>query len=253
MIITNEVKKMILDIYKDSFEYSAKDWQTLLILGVCCLLSVFLLPIFIITGYYYKVIDIAVHGIINGRDPLPEFDDLVDMFVSGIKVIVVQLVYLLIPAVIFLIFALLASLSGDLAGTGVMILGCLITFICLIITCLMREIAICHMAQNDGLLSKAFAFGEIKEAIDEIGWFNCTATYIGLILISIVLSSVVTSIIYGIFTVFGISGAILGADAGGILLLGMTINFLISMFIVGPYLCIFNARSIGLLYTTQLE
>ena len=27
---------MILDIYKDSLEYAAKDWKTLLILGVLC-------------------------------------------------------------------------------------------------------------------------------------------------------------------------------------------------------------------------
>jgi hypothetical protein len=30
------------------------------------------------------------------------------------------------------------------------------------------------------------------------------------------------------------------------------VNLFISMFIVGPYLSIFNARSIGLLYTMQI-
>ena len=37
---------MILDIYKDSLEYSAKDWKTLVKLGVIALFSILLIPIF---------------------------------------------------------------------------------------------------------------------------------------------------------------------------------------------------------------
>ena len=59
---------MILDIYKDALEYSAKDWKTLVILGVICLFSFLFLPAFLITGFNYRVINTAVHGIINGRD-----------------------------------------------------------------------------------------------------------------------------------------------------------------------------------------
>ena len=76
---------MILDIYKDALEYSAKDWKTLVILGVICLFSFLLLPAFLITGYNYRVINTAVHGIINGRDPMPGFEDIIDMFVTVLK------------------------------------------------------------------------------------------------------------------------------------------------------------------------
>ena len=89
---------MILDIYKDALEYSAQDWIKLVILGVICLFSFLLLPIFLITGYNYRVINNAVHGIINGRDPLPDFDDLISMFVDGVKLVIVQILYLLVPA-----------------------------------------------------------------------------------------------------------------------------------------------------------
>ena len=95
---------MILDIYKDALEYSAKDWKTLVILGVICFFSFLFLPLFLITGYNYRVINTAVHGIINGRDPLPEFDDLIGMFVDGVKVVIVQIGYLLVPFIVFLIF-----------------------------------------------------------------------------------------------------------------------------------------------------
>lgn len=243
---------MILDIYKDSLEYSAQDWKKLVILGVICLFSFLLLPAFLITGYNYRVINTAVHGIINGRDPLPEFDDVIDMFVDGVKVVIVQIAYLLVPGIIFLIFTLIANAAGGVAASAIMVIGCLITFVLVIMACLMSQMALCHMAYNEGAFSKAFAISEIKEVIDEIGWFNSIATYIGLIIISVAIAVVVTAIIYGIFTVFGISGAILGVNPSGVFIVAILINFMITMFIVGPYLSIFNARSIGLLYTMQI-
>ena len=243
---------MILDIYKDALEYSAKDWKTLVILGVICLFSFLLLPMFLITGYNYRVINNAVHGIINGRDPLPEFDDLIEMFIDGVKVVIVQVVYVLVPVIIFLVFALISSQLSDGASGALMLIGCLITLVVGIAACLMSQMGMCHMAYNDGAFSKAFAIGEIKEVIDEIGWFECIITYIGLIIITVVISAVVTALIGLIFTVFGISGAVLGADPSGIFVFGVLINALVSMFIVGPYLSIFNARSIGLLYTMQI-
>ena len=243
---------MILDIYKDALEYSAKDWKTLVILGVICLFSFLLLPAFLITGYNYRVINTAVHGIINGRDPLPGFDDIIDMFVDGVKVVIVQIAYLLVPFIVFMIFAVIASNIGGAASSAIMVIGCILTFALLIAACLMSQMGLCHMAYNEGSFSKAFAINEIKEVIDEIGWFNCIATYLGLIIITLVISIVVTLLIYGIFTIFGISSAVLGANPGGIFVLGMIINSLVTMFIVGPYLSIFNARSIGLLYTMQI-
>ena len=243
---------MILDIYKDALEYSAKDWKTLVILGVICLFSFLLLPAFLITGYNYRVINTAVHGIINGRDPMPGFEDIIDMFVDGVKVVIVQIGYLLVPFIIFMIFAVIASNIGGIASSAIMVVGCILTFVLLIVACLMSQMGLCHMAYNDGSFSKAFAVSEIKEVIDEIGWFSCIVTYLGLIIITVVISLVVTALIYGIFTVFGISGAVLGADPSGIFILGVFINSLVTMFIVGPYLSIFNARSIGLLYTMQI-
>ena len=235
---------MILDIYKDSLEYSAKDWKTLVILGIFALFHFLLIPVFLITGYNYRVINTAVHGIINGRDPLPGFDDIIEMFIDGVKVVIVQIAYLIVPAIIFLIFAVLASQLTDALSAVVMLIGCLITFVVGIVA---------HMAYNDGAFSKAFEITEIKGVIDEITWSRCIATYLGLIIITVVIAFVVTALIGLIFTVFGISGFALGADAAsGIFLLGAFVNSAIAMFLVGPYLSIFNARSIGLLYTMQI-
>ena len=243
---------MILDIYKDSLEYSAKDWKTLVKLGVICLFSFLLLPAFLITGYNYRVINNAVHGVINGRDPLPGFDDLVSMFVDGIKFAIVQIAYLLVPVIIFVIFALIALQTTGVAASAIMIIGCIITFVAFVVCELMVNMGLCHMAYNDGAFSKAFAITEIKEVIDEIGWFECIATFIGLVIITLAISFVVSAIIGIIFSAFGFSGAMLGIDPTGIFVLGAIINSAITLFIVGPYLSIFNSRSIGLLYTMQI-
>ena len=242
---------MILDIYKDSLEYSAKDWKTLIILGIFAFFSFLLLPIFIITGYNYRVIDTAAHGIINGRDPLPGFDDIVAMFVDGVKFVIVQILYLIVPVIVFLIFAIIASYMSGAASAALMIIGSLASFVLLVLACLMSQMGLCHMAYNDGAFTKAFALREIKEVIDEIGWFESILTYLGLIIITIVLSTVVTVLIGVVFLVFGFSGFALGADATGVFVLGAMVNSAVSMFIVGPYLSIFNARSIGLLYSMQ--
>lgn len=243
---------MILDIYKDALEYSAKDWKTLVILGVICIFSFLFLPAFLIVGYNYRVINIAVRGIINGRDPLPDFSDLIEMFIDGVKVVIVQIAYLLVPFIIFMIFAGIAGSLNGVASSSLMLIGCLITFVIFVVAELMINMGICHMAYNEGAFSKAFALNEIKEVIDEIGWFECIITYVGLIIITMVIGFVVSALIVIIFTAFGISGAVLGADPSGIFVLGVFINSAVSMFIVGPYLSIFNSRSIGLLYTMQI-
>lgn len=244
---------MILDLYKDAFEYSAKDWKTLIKLGLMCLFSILLIPIFLVAGYNYRVIDKAVHGVINGKDSQPEFDDIISMFVDGVKVVVVEIIYFIIPAIILMIFAFISTqITGTLSAV-ILIIGCLITFIVGVLACLMVQMGICHMAHNNGSLAKAFALSELKEVIDEIGWFKCIITYLGLIIITSFIFFVVTEIIGMIFVAFGFSGLlVLGVDAGVIFVLGALVNAAVTLFIVGPYLCIFNSRSIGLLYSMQI-
>ena len=69
---------MILDVYKDAFEYSAQDWTALVKLGVINVLGMFIfLPLFLISGYNYRVIKIGVKGMINGEDCLSLMNGLI--------------------------------------------------------------------------------------------------------------------------------------------------------------------------------
>ena len=157
---------MILDIYKDALEYSANDWKTLVLLGAIGLFSFLLIPIFLLSGYNYRVIGTAVHGVINGRDPLPEFNDPANLFVDGIKVLIVQFAYFFCILMIFLIFMITGAKLDGMISSTVLVIGCFITFILGIAAFLMAQMGIAHMAYNDGAFSKAFALKEIKKVID---------------------------------------------------------------------------------------
>ena len=229
---------MILDIYKDSLEYSAKDLKTLLILGVTYFLSFLLLPIFLIYGYSYRVTKISVEGMINGNDPLPAFDNVIDMFVDGIKVVVVYLVYLLVPFIIFLLFAMVSSAIGGYGESALMAIGSIVTVVA------------ANMANYDDSLAKAFDFNEIIEIIKSVGVVRSIGAYLGLAIICLALYITVFLLIWFVFGFFGIITGTLGFDmaAGGIFVAGFLISYFVMLFIVGPYNLIMQSRASGLLY-----
>ncbi len=241
---------MILDIYKDALEYSAKDLKILLILGATYFLSFLFLPIFLIYGYSYRVTKISVEGMINGNDPLPEFDNVIDMFVDGIKVVLVYLVYCLIPFIIFLIFALVSSAIGGYAESALMAIGSIITIVGIVFAYLMSMFGVAHMVENGDSLGKAFAVSEIIEIIKSVGVARSVGTYLGLVVICGALYLIVCLLIWLVFGFFGIFTGTLGFDmaAGGIFAAGLLISYLVMLFIVGPYTMIMQSRVSGLLY-----
>ena len=124
-------KKMILDIYNDSIKYSIKNSKSLLYFGLT-LFSTFiiwmayililihyqeanlnlkfaslivpslltLIPIFLFLGYEYRILEISTHGMINGTDKVPEFNNLKEMLINGVKIFLVKFVYFAVPIII---------------------------------------------------------------------------------------------------------------------------------------------------------
>jgi hypothetical protein len=241
---------VILDIYKDSLEYSAKDLKTLLILGVTYFLSFLFLPIFLIYGYSYRVTKISVEGMINGNDPLPEFDNVIDMFVDGIKVVLTYFVYCLIPFLIFMLFAIVSSAIGGYGESVLMGIGSIVTIVAFVCAYLMSMFGVANMANYDGSLKKAFDYKEIIEIIKSIGVARCIAAYLGLAVICFAIWIVVFLLLLLVFGFFGIFTGSLGFDmaAGGIFAAGFLISYFVMLFIVGPYTMIMQSRATGLLY-----
>ena len=240
---------MILDIYKDSFEYASKNIKNLLILGVFYLFGFLIIPIFFILGYNYRIIKIATEGMINGDDELPEFNEWTSMFVDGIKCFVVYVGYLIIPVLLFL--GILWG-CGQANNISLTIIGVIVGIVILVVFSLYGFLAISHMATNDGSLKSAFKLGEITNIAKSIGWGKCFITYIGMLLIVSVITVVVVAIILVILMLLGFATVsavpIVSVATATSVVSSLIINFVIT-FIVMPYLQIFQSRCQGLLYT----
>jgi hypothetical protein len=243
---------MILDIYKDSLEYSLQDGKTLLKLGLMMLFSFLVVPIFLVLGYSYRVLDTATHGMINGDEKLPPFDDLISMFVDGLKVFLVKFVYLIIPILIFALFSLVSGgLSGlnKGVGNGIMTIGIIISIILAIILYFLSIMAVANMVAENGSIKDAFNFKGIFQIITNIGWLRYVGFYLGLIIIMIVISAVIGFIITMAWILLGVIGQFISTFGAGIgFIIGLIIALLVYLFFVTPYLTIFENRAVGLIY-----
>lgn len=182
---------MILDIYKDALEYSFQDGKRLVKLGIICLFNFLVLPIFLELGYSYRVTKVAVKGMINGEDALPNFDDAISMFIDGLKVFVVKFVYMIVPIIIFAVLTYVGGVVGGTAGSVITFIAAVIGIVLGIICYILSDLGICHMANLDEALSTAFDVKALREVADSIGWLRLIGFYIGLIIIMLVVIVIV--------------------------------------------------------------
>lgn len=249
---------MILDIYKDSLEYSLQDGESILKLGLIGILSFLIIPFFMVLGYGYRVIQISINGMINGDDKLPDFSDLIGMFVDGLKVFLVKFVYLLIPMIIFMVFVFgsigLSNLN-NFAGNTTMIVGLIISGILAVFLYLLSLISTAYMAEKDGSIKAAFDFKEIYRIISSIGWLRYIGFYIGLLIIEIVIFTiflVAIGVISGIMGAFGLIGGITtGPFVYGTFIILAVLSTIVFTFLVEPYVTILESRALGLIYNIR--
>ncbi|SCM58357.1 Conserved protein {ECO:0000313/EMBL:AAB85681,1} [Methanothermobacter wolfeii] len=137
------------EIVNDAIRYPSSDWKKVIILGLLFLISFLIIPIFLATGYGFR----ALKASIAGFDELPEFDEWGEMFVDGLKVFVVQIVYMIVPMIIIIagVFGSLSMVSPDTgmitnptAFTGLLGGTVIIGVILAIILGLIETIAIAH-------------------------------------------------------------------------------------------------------------
>jgi hypothetical protein len=162
----------------------------------------------------------------------PKLERYGDMFIDGLKIVVAFLIYMIIPIIFIVAGAggMFAAISGfgpsvmtgvslGLTGLGAVLLlvGIVLAFVLLIFSAM----GVAHMLKTNHF-GKAFAFGEIKQTIDRIGWGRYIAWLVVIFLISVVV------------------GAVVGAIP--------TVGWIISL-IVAPFLTVFYFRSIGIMYS----
>ncbi|WP_254767204.1 DUF4013 domain-containing protein [Salinilacihabitans rarus] len=112
---------------EDGLSYPTRgDWlRRILLGGVLGLFSPVVLPAFVLTGYYVRVLERTA----GGDDDPPEFDDWGDLLVTGLVGTVVAAAYAVVPTVAYLfvvggLFGVGAGIGGKsgglLAGIGVL-------------------------------------------------------------------------------------------------------------------------------------
>lgn len=185
------------EIIKDSLRYPFSDWKKILIFGILVLISniheihtivtlsnigaiLYLLSILgfvFLLGYIFWNIKSSLDEVAEHQ----ESNNWIQIFIDGIKVLVVFIVYI-IPVFLFLFVG---------RGLPVMTVVSLSLLYPLIIAPIFA-IAISHMANNDSKFGFAFRFFEIVEKIESIGWIKLIMWYI------------ITGIIFIIIKVIGI-------------------------------------------------
>ncbi|MDN7025827.1 DUF4013 domain-containing protein [Methanoculleus sp. FWC-SCC1] len=211
------------EMLSDSFGY-AKDavwgkWTRWVLL----LISTIIFPL--IMGYTVRVY--------SGVKPAPELENWGGLFIDGVKLFVIGLIYaipVLIIAAIFFIPAMLLAIGsgGDdpaalAAAFGSFGIGLLVMIVVAIIISLVSAIGVIRFARKDSF-GQAFAFGAIFEHIGTIGWGSYIIALIILWIVGVVFSVVIT---------------LLGAIP--------IIGWLITLFLYPPWI-IFAARYMALIY-----
>jgi hypothetical protein len=189
-------------------------------------------------GYLLRIIKSSLAGI----SELPEFDEWLDMFIDGIKVVIVGFIYSLPAILIILIFAATTILSvlanpsasaviaGALIGAGI---GILIAMLYMLIITPIIAMAIANMAYNDSELGAAFRFSELLDKIASIGWGDLIIWYIVVGIIYIILG-IIGGIITGLFS-----------------LISPVVTIVLMSLIVTPFLQMYIARSVALFYISE--
>ncbi|MCE5215245.1 MAG: DUF4013 domain-containing protein [Methanobacterium sp.] len=223
------------EIVSDAVKFPSSDWKKVIILGIFFLLTFVIIGIFFVSGYFLRIIK----STLAGYDELPEFDEWGDMFIDGLKVFVVSLVYMIIPMIVIFIgvFASITSLAVTSTGTytdpwafiglmsGTVIIGAILA----LIFGLIAYIAIANMALYDEI-GAAFKFSEILERIKMIGWGKYILWYIVMIIIGVV-----------------------GGFIASLLNIIPFIGMIIALLVIYPYLQMIYARSLALIFASSEE
>ncbi|WP_297898611.1 DUF4013 domain-containing protein [Methanobrevibacter sp.] len=272
----------ITELFKNSFKYPSKDWGKvlilgLLIIGICIFMVIALISlafaqaipaaiIFIIALIFTFVVALIYSGyslsviretIINKNisfegqeEALPEFQ-WSENIIDGIKVLILNIVYMIIPFVITLILAYVLGVFSEftsfsqslntynqsglympnsmatmyMANTGyAMLIVNTVAAILSIIFSLFAFIAMARLAES-GKLGSIIKFREIINNISNIGWGNYIIWFILLCIIIIVISFIAALIVF-------------------IPIIGLIVYLLI----IPSFLTLFQARAIGLIY-----
>ena len=271
----------ISEIIKKGFNYPTNNWQNVVILGIIFLLISFfnglgmfvhnsalsfvgsIISLILLIFVAGLSIDVIKEGINQGSNiPLLRADN----FVGGLKAIVVNIVYYIIPAIIVLIVAFITgipqkltqiissiniqaiqsgnvtqelinqtvgaiapSVSGLLSSLAITLIVAFILFVIFSILC---TVGFGRLAET-GSLGEAISLGNVFRKTGEIGWLKIFGFFI------------ITVIIYAIFRFISIILLFIPV-------IGIFLSLIVFSLFLVPFFFLFSAYAVGLLYNTEI-
>jgi hypothetical protein len=138
--------------------------------------------------------------IYRGITPAPDFDDWGQLFLDGLKVTIVTLLWLLPVLIVTLVFfgvAIGVGVSGGTDSTGLIVglvlLALLLVLIAGLIVALFLPMGVVRFART-GSISEALRFSMIAELIGKIGWGRYIIALI-ILLVAIIIFSIITTVL----------------------------------------------------------
>lgn len=194
----------------------------------------FVISLFVM-GYQYDVVKFSI----DKKEDLPGFTDIMNIFVNGIKILIVTIAYNVIPAIVLIIGTFLAA---DYIGPAVVVI--LISAILFIIAFFLQIMAINNMVANDSL-EKAFDIRQIIDMISNLGWGKYIGTVIFTFLILIIVNIAVGYILSFISLFIAIA-------ANNAMIVSVIVGIIQGLFITS-FTSIFYNRVCGSIYREAIK
>jgi hypothetical protein len=180
--------------------------------GLLFILSVFLIPVFFVSGYLMRVLRQTA----NGNDEPPVFDDWGDLGVDGLKAVAISVVYSVIPlTVLGIVGALTVGLAvaglgdgaaGGLVGGTLALLLVALGFALSIVGAYVTPAALSNFADT-GRLTAGFELRTLWTVLTTkayaVGWLTAMAVVLGGAIVVSILSIVpIIGTLVGLFVQF---------------------------------------------------
>ena len=158
----------------------------------------------VISTIIFPLIMGYVVRIYSGVKPAPEPGNWVGMFIDGLKLWIIGIIYaipIFVILAIFMVPVFVAGSNGDpMLALGSLGIGLIVMLIVGLIITLISAIGVIRFAEKDSM-GQAFAFGAILEHIGRIGW----GSYI-IALIILWIAGIVFGVIVGILSAIPLIG-----------------------------------------------
>jgi hypothetical protein len=193
--------------------------------------------------------------IYRGTTTAPEVDQWGTLFVDGLKLFVVGLVYAIPLLVLWVLIygsMFLAIASGSMDGKAMATFEpnfvlMILFYIVELAVVLIMPVASIRFART-GSFSEAFNFSAITGTIGRIGWLSYV---VALFLVSIVVSIPIFILVFG-FIFVGAAALVLFKESALFVILGLLVLGILLFLIISPLIGVFQARYMTRLYDSAI-